>query len=93
VLARTLTLQKHSLGRISRKIEGQIKSLLIKIRSNKEALDHFNTEAPKEEEIEIRQIKYLNNIVEQDHRFTKKRTMLTLGYKNFYSAKESISGI
>ena len=61
--------------------------------SNKAALDSFNTDVPKEEEIEIRQIKYLNNIVEQDHRFVKKRTRLTLGFKNFYSAKETISGI
>jgi putative transposase len=42
--------------------------------SNKAALDYFNTDVLKEEEIEIRQIKYLNNIAEQDHRFVKKRT-------------------
>jgi transposase-like protein len=39
--------------------------------SNKAALDCFNTAIPKEDEIEIRQIKYLNNIVEQDHRCQK----------------------
>ena len=61
--------------------------------SNKAALDSFNKDVPKEEEIEIRQIKYLNNIIEQDHRFIKKRTRPTLGFKNFYSAKETISGI
>jgi transposase-like protein len=61
--------------------------------SNKAALDSFNTDVSKEEEIEIRQIKYLNNIAEQDHRFIKKRTRPTLGFKNFYSAKETISGI
>lgn len=41
----------------------------------------------------IRQTKYLNNIVEQDHRFIKKRTRWMLGFKNFYSAKETISEI
>ena len=61
--------------------------------SNKAALDSFNEDVSKEEEIEIRQIKYLNNIAEQDHRFIKKRTRPTLGFKNFYSAKETISGI
>jgi len=61
--------------------------------SNKAALDYFNKDVPKEEEIEVRQIKYLNNIAEQDHRFIKKRTRPTLGFKNFYSAKETISGI
>ena len=61
--------------------------------SNKAALDYFNKDVSKEEEIEIRQVKYLNNIVEQDHRFIKKRTRPMLGFKNFYSAKETISGI
>jgi transposase-like protein len=58
--------------------------------SNKAALDYFNKDVPKEEEIEVRQIKYLNNIAEQDHLFIKKRTRPTLGFKNFYSAKETI---
>jgi len=61
--------------------------------SNKAALDYFNKDVSQEEQIEIRQIKYLNNIVEQDHRFIKKRTRQTLGFKNFYSARETISGI
>ena len=69
------------------------KVTIDKSGSNKAALDYFNTDAPKEEEIEIRQVKYLNNIAEQDHRFVKKRTRPTLGFKNFYSAKETISGI
>lgn len=33
--------------------------------SNKAALDYFNEDVLKGEEIEVRQIKYLNNIVEQ----------------------------
>ncbi len=61
--------------------------------SNKAALDYFNKNVSKGDEIEIRQIKYLNNIIEQDHRFIKKRTRPTLGFKNFYSAKQTISGI
>ena len=61
--------------------------------SNKAALDYFNKDVSKEDEFEIRQVKYLNNIVEQDHRFIKKRTLPTLGFKNFLSAKETLSGI
>ena len=38
-------------------------------------------------------VKYLNQIIEQDHRFIKKRTRPMLGFKNFYSAKETLSGI
>lgn len=64
-----------------------------KSESNKAALDSFNTHAPQEKEIEIKQIKYLNNIAEQDHKFVKKKTRPTLEFKNFYSAKETISGI
>lgn len=61
--------------------------------SNKAALDFFNKDLAEEDKYEIRQIKYLNNIVEQDHRFIKKRTRPTLGFKNFYSAKRTIAGI
>ncbi len=53
----------------------------------------FNEGIPEDEQVEVRQKKYLNNIVEQDHRFIKKRTRPMLGFKNFYSAKETISGI
>ena len=35
------------------------------------------------EGIQIRQVKYLNNIVEQDHRFIKKRVRSMLGFKSF----------
>ena len=48
---------------------------------------------PAEEKIEIKQIKYLNNRIEKDHQFFKKRTKSTLEFKNFYSVKEIISGI
>ena len=54
--------------------------------SNKSALDSCNRDFDAENQMVIRQVKYLNNIVEQDHRFIKKRTRPTLGFKNFYSA-------
>ena len=43
--------------------------------------------------IKIRQIKYLNNIVESDHRFIKKITKPMKGFKSFDSAEATISGI
>ncbi|WP_282124444.1 IS6 family transposase [Algibacter mikhailovii] len=43
--------------------------------------------------IKIRQCKYLNNIVEQDHRLIKCRIMLGLGFKEFESTKRTISGM
>jgi putative transposase len=43
--------------------------------------------------IHVRQIKYLNNIVEQDHRGIKKITKPMMGFKAFYSAEATLSGI
>ncbi|AWG44255.1 transposase (plasmid) [Priestia filamentosa] len=45
------------------------------------------------EGIQMRQVKYLNNIVEQDHRFIKKRVRPMLGLKSFHTATSIISGI
>ena len=36
--------------------------------------------------IEMRQSKYLNNIVEQDHRAVKRNTRPMLGFKSFHAA-------
>lgn len=43
--------------------------------------------------IKILQVKYLNNILEQDHRFTKQITGPMLGFKAFHSATATLAGI
>jgi len=43
--------------------------------------------------IKILQVKYLNNIVEQDHRFIKKLTRPMMGFKSFRSASATLQGI
>lgn len=43
--------------------------------------------------IKIRQIKYLNNILEQDHHFIKRITKPMMGFKAFHSAAATIAGI
>ena len=43
--------------------------------------------------INILQVKYLNNIIEQDHRFVKRITGPMLGFKAFHSAEATLSGI
>ncbi|MBM3605858.1 MAG: IS6 family transposase [Alphaproteobacteria bacterium] len=43
--------------------------------------------------IEMVRIKYLNNMVEQDYRFIKRRVMPMLGFKSFMSAASTIAGI
>lgn len=52
----------------------------------------------KEEKIlnnnsELRQVKYLNNRIEQDHRGIKKITKAGLGYQSFHTAWRTIRGI
>ena len=44
-------------------------------------------------QIILRQIKYLNNSVEQDHRFIKRLTKPMMGFKAFHSASATLTGI
>ncbi len=43
--------------------------------------------------VKIIQIKYLNNLVKQDHRFIKKITKPMMGFNAFHSSKATINGI
>lgn len=44
-------------------------------------------------QLTVRQIKYLNNIIEQDHRFVKKITNSMRDFKEFHSLEATLSGI
>ena len=59
--------------------------------ANLAALEAIN--ADRETPIKIRQSKYLNNLVEQDHRAIKRRTRPMLGFKNFRCARILLGGI
>lgn len=61
--------------------------------ANKAAVDELNQGKPKEEAIVIRQNKYLNNLIEQDHRNIKRRIHPMLGFKHFRRAQTLLSGI
>ena len=43
--------------------------------------------------IDVLQVKYLNNIIEQDHRFTRKITRPMQTFKSFNSAPSTLAGI
>jgi len=43
--------------------------------------------------IKMVRIKYLNNLVEQDHRFIKRRVRPMLGFKSSKSAASTVAGI
>jgi len=67
------------------------KVAMDKSGANKAAIDAIN--AGREVPILVRQIKYLNNIVEQDHRAIKRVTRPMLNFKSFRSAGSVIAGI
>ncbi len=69
------------------------KVVIDKSGSNTAALNDLNTEVPENYKIKVIQTKYLNNLVEEDHRFIKKRTKPMLGFKSFHSAEMTITGI
>jgi transposase, IS6 family len=54
-----------------------------------DALQHDGTLA---ESCQLRQCKYLNNIIEQDHRFVKRRVNSGLGFGAFATAQRTIQG-
>jgi transposase-like protein len=41
----------------------------------------------------LRRVKCLNNIIEQDHRFIKKRVRSCLGYRSFDTAERTLQGV
>jgi putative transposase len=59
--------------------------------ANEAAIKTYNEEHGTA--IEIRKIKYLNNIVEQDHRAVKRVTRPMLGFKAFDAAQSTLTGI
>lgn len=61
--------------------------------ANTAALVTLNTDKPAEEIITIRQNKYLNNLIEQDHRNIKRRIRQMLGFKSFRRAQTLLAGI
>ena len=69
------------------------KVTIDKSGANKAGLKQINAKLPNYQQIEIRQIKYLNNIVEQDHRAIKRIVGPMLGFKEFHSAKATLAGI
>ena len=67
------------------------KVTMDKSGANKAAMDEINASLPSP--ALVRQIKYLNNIVEQDHRAVKRVSKPMLGFKSFNAAKCVLAGI
>ena len=67
------------------------KVAMDKSGANKAAIDAIN--AGRAVPILVRQVKYLNNIVEQDHRAIKRLTRPMLNFKSFRAAGSMLAGI
>jgi putative transposase len=59
--------------------------------ANEAAIKRYNEEYGTH--IIIRQVKYLNNVLEQDHRGVKRVTHAILGFKSFDAAQATLAGI
>src|SRR5499433_924260 len=59
--------------------------------ANEAAIKRYNEEHGTT--IAIRQVKYLNNVVEQDHRAVKRVTRPMLGFKSFDAAQGTLVGV
>ena len=57
------------------------------------AMDALKGEETIGKETKLRQSKYLNNVIEQDHRNIKRIVKPTMGFKSFNSARKTLSGI
>jgi len=85
--AKRLRFLRKAIGR-----HGEPEKITIdKSGANTAAIESYNAE--HEADIELRRIKYLNNIVEQDRRAVKRMTRPMLGFKSFRSAAATLSGV
>jgi transposase-like protein len=56
------------------------------------AMDDLKTEKALPEETELRPVKYLNNLIEQDHRRIKRLVKPGLGFGSFHTARRTLKG-
>ena len=61
--------------------------------ANSSAILTVNKRSLSTKKIKIRKVKYLNNIIEQDHRRIKRRIRIMTGFKEFESAQRTLAGI
>lgn len=86
--------KKAALRFLTKAIRRNVKPGVISIDksgTNKAGIKAYNKINNKR--IEIRQCKYLNNIIEQDHRFIIRKTKRVPGFKRFYAAQKTLAGV
>lgn len=63
-----------------------------KAKAYSKALEELKESGLLPESCEHRAVKYLNNSIEQDHRYTKLRVITSQNFRNFWSASRTIAG-
>jgi IS6 family transposase len=58
-----------------------------------EAFSTSQEERVVPEDCRLRRVKYLNNVIEQDHRFIKKKVRASQCFKRFHTAERTLEGI
>jgi transposase-like protein len=58
-----------------------------------EAFSTSQAERVVPKDCKLRRVKYLNNVIEQDHRFIKKKVRASQCFKRFQTAERTIEGI
>ena len=63
-----------------------------KAKAYPKAIEELKESGLLPESVEHRAVKYLNNLIEQDHRYTKLRVITSQNFRNFWSAGRTIAG-
>src|SRR5215204_4201648 len=58
-----------------------------------EAFSASQVEKIVPKDCKLRRVKYLNNVIEQDHRFIKKKVRASQCFKRFHTAERTLEGI
>ena len=86
-----LLTKRRMKGSAQKFLNKAISNNIDKSGANREGIKTFNKRNFKN--VKWRQCKYLNNIVEQDHRNVKRRITISTGFKDFESAQRTLAGI
>src|SRR5215470_1631648 len=82
--------------RMALKAPGNAQPRVINVDKNPAypaAVEALKTEGTLRRRCRLRQCKYLNNVVEQDHRVSKKRVWLARGYQSFSTTWRTLKGV
>jgi len=88
---RDIAAAKRSFEKAIRVNGAPTKTAMDKSGASKAAIDEIN--GHRAVSITVRQVKYLNNIVEQDHRAIKRLTRPMLGFKSLWAAANVLAGV